>query len=62
MNNDQSETVNLADKLQRFTETWNPHVVGELNGQQLKSDPLDGECAHGFPRPGRLDEVLHPGP
>ena len=32
----QMEKVNLADKLSRFSAHWQPKVVGELNGQQVK--------------------------
>lgn len=28
--------VNLADKLARFSAHWQPKIVGELNGQQVK--------------------------
>ncbi|OKL41827.1 cupin domain-containing protein [Pontibacter flavimaris] len=28
--------VNLADKFSQFSDHWNPRVVGELNGQQVK--------------------------
>ncbi|MBI4780910.1 MAG: cupin domain-containing protein [Oscillatoriophycideae cyanobacterium NC_groundwater_1537_Pr4_S-0.65um_50_18] len=37
------EKVNLADKLSLFHDHWNPHVVGELNGQQLKLVKFQGE-------------------
>jgi mannose-6-phosphate isomerase-like protein (cupin superfamily) len=30
------EKVNLAEKFSRFSEHWQPKVVGELNGQQVK--------------------------
>jgi mannose-6-phosphate isomerase-like protein (cupin superfamily) len=30
------EKVNLADKLARFSAHWQPKIVGELNGQQVK--------------------------
>lgn len=30
------QKVNLADKLARFTAHWQPKIVGELNGQQVK--------------------------
>ena len=30
------DKVNLAEKLARFSERWQPKVVGELNGQQVK--------------------------
>jgi len=29
-------TVNLAEKLATFDDHWNPRIVGELNGQQVK--------------------------
>ncbi|MBO6513920.1 MAG: cupin domain-containing protein [Phycisphaerales bacterium] len=35
--------VNLKDKLDLFTETWTPKIIGELNGQQVKLAKLDGE-------------------
>lgn len=28
--------VNLAEKLATFDDHWNPRIVGELNGQQVK--------------------------
>jgi mannose-6-phosphate isomerase-like protein (cupin superfamily) len=36
------ETVNLADKLRQIREHWSPHIVGELNGQQVKLAKLLG--------------------
>ena len=30
------EKVNLADKLSRFEDHWNPRSVAELNGQHVK--------------------------
>lgn len=35
--------VNLAEKLALFSDHWNPKVVGELNGQQVKLAKLAGE-------------------
>ena len=37
------ESVNLAEKLASFDETWVPKVIGELNGQQVKLAKLEGE-------------------
>ena len=34
--------INLADKFRQFDATWTPHVVAELNGQQVKLAKLDG--------------------
>jgi mannose-6-phosphate isomerase-like protein (cupin superfamily) len=35
--------VNLAEKLALFTDHWNPKVVGDLNGQQVKLVKFQGE-------------------
>ena len=35
--------VNLAEKFARFADHWNPRLVGELNGQQVKLAKLLGE-------------------
>lgn len=35
--------VNLAEKLATFDDCWNPRIVGELNGQQVKLVKLEGE-------------------
>ena len=35
--------VNLAEKLSQIGEPWQPHIVGELNGQHVKLAKLDGE-------------------
>ncbi len=37
------DKVNLQQKLALFTDHWNPKVVGELNGQQVKLVKLFGE-------------------
>jgi mannose-6-phosphate isomerase-like protein (cupin superfamily) len=37
------EKVNVSQKLSRFADHWNPRVVGELNGQQVKLAKLLGE-------------------
>jgi mannose-6-phosphate isomerase-like protein (cupin superfamily) len=36
------EKVNLVDKLAHFTDHWNPKIVGELNGQQVKLVKFQG--------------------
>ena len=36
------EKVNLREKFARFTEPWQPKVVGDLNGQQVKLVKLQG--------------------
>lgn len=35
--------VNLREKLSLFSDHWNPRIVGELNGQQVKLAKLKGE-------------------
>ena len=35
--------VNLAEKLARISEHWQPHIVGELNGQLVKLVKFQGE-------------------
>ena len=37
------EKVNLAAKLRTFSEHWQPKIVGELNGQQVKIVKFRGE-------------------
>jgi mannose-6-phosphate isomerase-like protein (cupin superfamily) len=35
--------VNLAEKLASFSTHWDPKIVGELNGQQVKLAKIQGE-------------------
>jgi mannose-6-phosphate isomerase-like protein (cupin superfamily) len=35
--------VNLEEKFGRFSDCWNPRIVGELNGQHVKLVKLHGE-------------------
>ena len=37
------EKVNLAEKLSTFSDHFNPRIVGELNGQQVKLVKFRGE-------------------
>lgn len=37
--------VNLREKLALFSEHWQPRIVGDLNGQQVKLAKLKGEFA-----------------
>ncbi len=37
------EKVSLSDKLSRFSDHWNPRLVGELNGQHVKLVKFQGE-------------------
>ncbi len=35
--------VNIAQKFEQIFEYWQPHIVGELNGQQVKLAKLKGD-------------------
>jgi mannose-6-phosphate isomerase-like protein (cupin superfamily) len=37
------DKVNLAEKLASISEQWQPRIVGELNGQQVKLARIQGE-------------------
>lgn len=37
------EKVSIAEKLSRFSDHWNPRIVGELNGQHVKLVKFKGE-------------------
>lgn len=37
------QKVNISEKLALFSDHWNPRVIGELNGQQVKATKLKGE-------------------
>jgi mannose-6-phosphate isomerase-like protein (cupin superfamily) len=37
------DKVNVYEKLALFSDHWNPRVVGELNGQQVKLVKFQGE-------------------
>lgn len=37
------EKVNIREKFSQFSDHWNPHIIGELNGQQIKAAKLKGE-------------------
>lgn len=37
------DKINLAEKLSLFHDHWNPRIVGELNGQQVKLVKFKGE-------------------
>ena len=37
------EKVNINQKLGLFTDYWNPRIIGELNGQQVKLVKVQGE-------------------
>jgi len=35
--------INIGEKLQQFSDYWNPRIVGELNGQYVKLVKVQGE-------------------
>ncbi len=35
--------VNILEKFSLFNDCWKPHIIGELNGQQVKLAKLQGE-------------------
>jgi mannose-6-phosphate isomerase-like protein (cupin superfamily) len=37
------DAINLAEKLSRIDDHWNPRVVAELNGQQVRLAKIEGE-------------------
>ena len=37
------EKININEKLSLFNDHWNPRIIGELNGQQVKAAKLKGE-------------------
>jgi mannose-6-phosphate isomerase-like protein (cupin superfamily) len=37
------EKINIAEKLSRFMDFWNPRIAGELNGQQVKLVKFKGD-------------------
>lgn len=39
------DKVNLKDKFSQFNDFWNPRIVGELNGQQVKLAKFSGPFA-----------------
>lgn len=37
------EKINIKEKFSQFSDYWNPRIIGELNGQQVKAARLKGE-------------------
>nr|MBC7613130.1 cupin domain-containing protein [Pseudopedobacter sp.] len=37
------EKINISQKLELFSDYWNPRIVGELNGQEVKLVKFKGE-------------------
>lgn len=37
------EKVNIAQKCTKFSDYWNPRIIGELNGQHVKIAKFKGE-------------------
>ena len=55
-----SEKINLADKLARFTEHWQPRIVGSFNGHDLMVVKVKGEFVwHSHPDTDDFFQVLN---
>jgi mannose-6-phosphate isomerase-like protein (cupin superfamily) len=53
------EAINLAGKLSLIDDHWNPRVVAELNGQQVRLAKIEGEFVwHSHEREDELFMVL----
>tara|TARA_R110002072_G_scaffold302990_1_gene490801 strand:+ start:29962 stop:30363 length:402 start_codon:yes stop_codon:yes gene_type:complete len=54
------DVVNLQQKLDSFSETWVPKVVGSLNGQYVKVAKLEGEYVwHAHEHEDEMFLVMH---
>ena len=51
------EKVNIEEKLSLFQDYWNPRIVGELNGQQVKVVKFKGEFV--WHKHDREDELFY---
>lgn len=40
------EKINIQDKFDKITDFWNPRIVGELNGQQIRLAKFKGEFVY----------------
>jgi len=49
--------INISEKLSLFNDFWNPRIVGELNGQQVKLAKLKGEFI--WHKHGNEDELFY---
>ena len=37
------KVINLEEKFSQFSDHWNPRIIGELNGQNVKIAKVQGE-------------------
>ena len=44
------ERINIAEKFGRFSEQWQPKIVAELNGQEVKAGEGAGDIPVALPR------------
>ena len=52
--------VNINEKLALFNDYWNPRIIAELNGQQIKAVKLKGEFVwHHHEHEDELFLVIH---
>lgn len=57
------DPVSLDEAFASFTETWNPQLAAQLNGQSVKLARLDGEFVwHSHPEADELFWVIEGGP
>jgi mannose-6-phosphate isomerase-like protein (cupin superfamily) len=43
---DKIEKINIQDKFNKINDFWNPKIVGELNGQQIRLAKFKGEFVY----------------
>ena len=54
------DVINLKEKLNQIAGHWQPHIVGELNGQHVKLAKLKGEFMwHAHDHEDELFLILH---
>ncbi len=39
----ETRKVNISETFTKFSDYWNPRIIGELNGQQVKAAKLKGD-------------------
>jgi len=54
--------INLADKFSKFTDRWNPRIVGDLNDMHIKVVKIPGEFVWASSRPRGRAVPGRPGP
>jgi hypothetical protein len=44
------ERIDIAEKFARFSEQWQPKIVAEMNGQEIKLVKVQGDISMAPPR------------